>query len=277
MTVVLHMSDPHFGTEQPAVADALRRFTHEQSPALLILSGDITQRARPGEFAAARAFVDALGIARRLVIAGNHDIPLFNPAARLLTPYANYCEAFGPELEPVLDTPEVLIIGVKTTRRMRHIDGEVSAQQIERVAGRLKSARAAQLRIVVTHQPVFVINPEDEDDLLHGREPAIKSWAQAGADLILGGHIHRPYTAALHERIAGLPRRLWAVQAGTALSSRIRHEVGNSVNLIRYHGIEASGAASLRRCTVERWDYTPARSAFTLAGTLEANWESAST
>ena len=86
MTVLLQISDPHFGTEQPPVVAALERLAHEQAPDVLVLSGDITQRATAAQFRAARAFVDRLGIAPTLVIPGNHDIPLFNAAARLAAP-----------------------------------------------------------------------------------------------------------------------------------------------------------------------------------------------
>lgn len=256
MTLLIQISDPHFGTEQPAVVSALRRFVHAQSPQLTILSGDITQRARRSQFRAARAFVDSLGVPALLAIPGNHDIPLFNPVARLFRPYANYARAFGRELQPVFADDDLLVIAVNTTRHYRHTDGEIAAAQIDAVAARLAQATPRQLRIVVTHQPVCVIRSEDEPDLVRGHAAAIRRWAEVGADLILGGHIHLPYVCALASQYPDLERPLWAVQAGTAVSSRIRHEAGNSVNLIRYE------ANPERRCTVERWDYLPAQGVF---------------
>jgi 3',5'-cyclic AMP phosphodiesterase CpdA len=250
MKVTLHISDPHFGTERPPVVKALERLAHAQAPHVVILSGDITQRARKIEFTAARSFVDRLAIPSRLVIAGNHDIPLFDLATRIFRPYSRYRRAFGPDLEPVHETPELLAIGVRTTRRYRHIEGEVSSAQIERVAQRLKQARQNQLRLVVTHQPVYVTHAVDQEHLLRGHERAIHTWAEAGVDLILGGHIHRPFICELHDHVANMSRRVWAVQAGTAVSTRIRHDSNNSVNLIR-HAFDGMP----RHCVVERWDY----------------------
>lgn len=264
MRTVLHISDPHFGTERPLVVKALERLAHAHKPDLLILSGDITQRARAIEFEAARAFVERLAIPSRVVIAGNHDIPLFDVATRIFMPYSRYCRAFGPELEPVYDTPELLVIGVRTTRRYRHIEGEVSSAQIARVAQRLKQAGENQLRIVVTHQPVHVTHAVDQEHLLRGHQHAIGLWAEAGVDLILGGHIHRPFTSALHERLVDLPRRVWAVQAGTAVSSRIRHDSNNSINLIRY-GFENAPLY----CAVERWDYNNDADDFVLFNSVD--------
>jgi 3',5'-cyclic AMP phosphodiesterase CpdA len=216
-----------------------------------VLSGDITQRARRSQFAAARAFVDSLAPTPLVAIPGNHDIPLFNVGLRLLAPYANYRRAFGEELEPEFEQPQLLVVTVNTTRPYKHADGEVSPAQIQRVAARLEASPSAQLRIVVTHQPICALLPEDECNVLHGSVAAVRRWAEAGADLILGGHIHLPYVCALHERHDKVARRLWAVQAGTAVSSRVRHGASNSVNLIRY----GDGGQGPLSCAVERWDY----------------------
>jgi 3',5'-cyclic AMP phosphodiesterase CpdA len=251
MTLLLQISDPHFGTERPAVVAALLRLIDALPPDLVVLSGDITQRARKAQFSAARAFLDTLGATPALVVPGNHDIPLFDPLARLFRPYANHQRAFGVDLEPSFESADLLVLGVNTTRPYRHKDGEVSMQQIRQVAARLETADAAQLRVVVTHQPVAVTRSQDEKNLLRGRERAVTRWARAGADLILGGHVHLPYVLPLHDTFAGLPRRMWAVQAGTALSSRTRGTIDNSVNLIRY----GAGPGGPRRTTVERWDY----------------------
>lgn len=263
MSVLLHFSDPHFGTEQPAVVDALLRLAHDQQPQAAILSGDITQRARPHEFEAARRFIHQLSLPT-LTLPGNHDIPLFDLWSRFVQPYARYRKAFGDELERELETADLLAIGVNTTRWWRHKDGEVSDAQIEAVSQRLRRATAKQLRIVVTHQPVHVTKQRDEKNRLHHHEPAIRAWSAAGADLILGGHIHLPYFRSLRAHYLDLPREVWAIQAGTALSSRIRFEAPNSVNILRFD------AETNSRCIVERWDFKQAEQRFVLNDSLEA-------
>lgn len=124
---------------------------------------------------------------------------------------------------------------------------------------RQQQAHAAQLRLVVTHQPVHVIRPEDERNLLHGHREAVYAWAGAGVDLILGGHIHLPYVRPLRERFSDLPRSVWVVQAGTAVSSRVRDGIPNSVNLLHY-----TPAEQPRQCSVERWDHDAPAQRFTL-------------
>lgn len=257
MTTLLQLSDPHFGTERPAVAEALRALVRAQRPQLLLLSGDITQRATAAQFSAARAFVDSLAVPRCLAIPGNHDIPLFDLASRLLRPYARYARAFGSGLEPEFENDDLLLLALNTTRRWRHVDGELGAEQIERVARRFEAAPPGQWRVVVVHQPIAVPLAAEAHNLLHGHQAARQRWAAAGADLVVGGHIHLPYVLALPE--GSVSRPLWAVQAGTALSHRVRAGVANSVNLIHLHGAAGAGA---RRGRVERWDHQPLEQRF---------------
>jgi 3',5'-cyclic AMP phosphodiesterase CpdA len=248
MTLLMQISDTHFGTERPAVVDALVRLVHQQAPEVIVVSGDITQRATRHQFDAAREFFGRLGSAPLLAIPGNHDVPLFNLAVRMFMPFSNYRRVFGADLEPVFSSQRWLIVCVNTTRAYRHKDGEVSYAQVKRVAGLLQAAAPGQLRIVAVHQPVAVMDEADRGNLLHGRDAAVRSWAEAGADLVIGGHIHVPYVLPLHECYDHLPRPVWTVQAGTAVSMRVRKGAGNSVNLIRYCD------KSPRQCVVERWD-----------------------
>jgi 3',5'-cyclic AMP phosphodiesterase CpdA len=258
MSVVLQVSDPHFGTERAPVVEALVALARQQQPRLVVLSGDITQRARRQQFRAARAFADRLE-APVLTIPGNHDIPLFALHDRLLRPYAHFKAAFGADLEPVHHSADLLVVAVNTTRPYRHIHGEVSPTQVERVAAQLARATASQLRVVVVHQPIDVMRAQDAHNRLRGHLLAQQRWAAAGADLVMGGHIHLPYVMPL----PGLARPLWAVQAGTAVSSRVRNGVPNSVNLLRW-----GQGAPARQCIIERWDHSAADGCFQCASTV---------
>ncbi len=250
MASILQISDPHFGTERAPVLEALVRLSDQLQPELVVLSGDITQRARSTQFRAARAFVDRLGVPR-LVVPGNHDIPLFNLWGRFTRPYAGHRAAFGDELEPLYNSPGLMVLTVNTTRPARHKNGEVSAAQVQAVAKRLVQATPGQLRVVVVHQPIDVQREQDVPNRLIGHTAAQQAWAAAGADLVMGGHIHLPYVMPL----PGLARPMWAVQAGTALSQRVRAGVPNSVNVVRWHAAD-------RHCVIEQWDHAAAQDAF---------------
>jgi 3',5'-cyclic AMP phosphodiesterase CpdA len=259
---LLQISDPHFGTERLPVVAALIELARDIQPNVVVLSGDITQRARAAQFARAAAFVRRLAAPAVLAIPGNHDIPLFNVFARAFDPYAGFVAAFGSDLEPQYSSDALLVVTVNTTRPKRHKDGEVSPEQIERVARCLRHARPEQLRIVVVHQPVHVIRAQDVSNLLRGYREAAFAWAEAGADLIMGGHIHLPYVRSLNEHMAGLTRRVWVVQAGTAVSCRVRDEAPNSVNVVRY-------CAERPVCEIEQWDYAADEGRFRLDRRLD--------
>ena len=102
MRRIAHLSDLHFGAEEARIAEGLLDDLASRSPDLVVVSGDLTQRARRHQFLAARAFLDRIA-APRLVVPGNHDIPLYNLAARVARPYAEFERAFGDDLEDCLE------------------------------------------------------------------------------------------------------------------------------------------------------------------------------
>ena len=112
--------------------------------------------------------------------------------------------------------------------------------------------------MVVVHQPLAVTEARDRPNLLRGHTEARRAWADAGADLLIGGHIHLPYTVALQDG----ERRAWVVQAGTAVSSRTRPGVPNSVNIVRWSAPPADAAAAQRVCLIEQWDWSAHQRAF---------------
>lgn len=132
--------------------------------------------------------------------------------------------------------------------------------QIDRVATALAQASPRQLRVVVVHQPVAVTRAADAHDRLRGYELALPRWSAAGCDIVMGGHIHLPYVKAL----PNLPRPMWAVQAGTSVSTRIRDGMANSVNIVRC-GTDAPDGCS----RIEQWDYAAAFNAFVASKVTE--------
>ncbi|GAB3394998.1 metallophosphoesterase family protein [Azotobacter armeniacus] len=265
----MHISDTHFGTEQQPVVGAMEAHVREQGADLLVLSGDITQRARRHQFDAAQAFVQRLegyGIPETLVIPGNHDLPLYNLLSRFLCPYGNYCRHFGKELEPTFENDELLVIGLNTTHPRRRKDGRVTGDQVRAVCERLRQCDPAKLRIVVAHQPFGLIAPSDLHNLQHGAQAALTRWAEAGLDIVMGGHIHLPYVLPLSGQYPNLTREIWTVQAGTALSSRVRGRSPNSFNRLHL------GQAESKQVQVERWDYHSPTGQFVLGAHYDLYW-----
>ena len=139
MTTLLQISDTHFGTEQPAVLQALRALAEAEQVQHVLLAGDITMRARRGQFAAARAFMDSLPVQTRMALPGNHDISLWLPWRRFLWPYRLFQKYFPTafDADGVIhwDLGPIQLIGVRTTRRYRHIQGGLRRHRSPTSAG----------------------------------------------------------------------------------------------------------------------------------------------
>lgn len=264
MSVVLQVSDTHFGTERPEVVEALVDLAAQLKPDLIVLSGDLTQRARESEFAAYRAFVARLLPAPCLVVPGNHDIPLFDLVSRLTRPFSAYAASCGERLEPSYSLPDLFITGVNSVRPWRHKQGSLAAVQVEAVAQRLRRAGRSAMRVVVVHHPLDVGEGVDPGDIVLGAAEAVSAWAGAGADLVMSGHVHLPLCRALAVRYGSSAGRCWVAVAGTAVSGRTRRGWPNSVNVLRIDRFQGA-----ERRVLEQRDFDPTRAAFRLGATFE--------
>ena len=259
---VAHLSDPHFGTVVPAVQAALQKELQQNPPDLILLTGDITQRARRGQFAQARQFLDSLPPVPRLSLPGNHDLPLFDLFTRAVRPYGRYRAYIAHDLQPEFADPRIAVLCVDATSPLRHKDGALTGAQIERAAGKLARFEAP-FRLIATHQPLASVLNTDQRNVIHGASGALDRWIAAGADLFLGGHIHLPYCIEVRTRDQRQTSVL--LQAGTCLSHRVRNGIPNSYNLISLQRIGAR-----RRMLIERRDFDAASERFKTALRHEA-------
>jgi len=222
MKTVAHISDLHFGAHVPAVAKALREDLRVIAPALVIASGDFTQRARRAQFAAARDFLAALP-QPQLVVPGNHDIPLYDFTRRFLSPLGRYHRYISTDNDPVFQDDELFVVGLNTARSLTWKNGRISHEQLQSLQERLQSA-GTRLKIVVTHHP-FIPPPDGAGIDLVGRAAlAIPILLANKVDLLLAGHLHHGYVGDTRAHYPGSDRGIIAVQAGTAISHRVRHE-----------------------------------------------------
>jgi 3',5'-cyclic AMP phosphodiesterase CpdA len=246
MTVIVHISDTHFGTEMPEVVAAIKAAITSIKPDVVMLSGDITQRARPLQFRAAREFMDALPAATKLAVPGNHDIPLFAAFARVLLPYRHYRRAFQKR-EAVWSDADCCIVAFDATSRWRHTRGRLSAAQIRKG---MEAARArmkpGQILIVCAHQPLQTAWEQDHEERLIGADATAQLLAEYGADMVLSGHVHVPLITTTHNHFPALPRHFVLAGAGTAISRRIRPGAPNQFNVI---------ACEDGKMEVRSWEY----------------------
>lgn len=230
MRTIVHLSDLHFGRVVPGVLAPLRRAIEAARPHLVVVSGDLTQRARRSQFREARGFLDSLP-GPQLVVPGNHDVPLYNVFRRFLAPLAAYRDIVSADLEPHFFDGEIAVVGVNTARSFTFKGGRINPAQVARVRDKLCGLPGEVTKIVVTHHPFDV--PAGEQDQIVGRaRMALERLAHCGADLLLAGHLHEVHVGHTAHRYPMAGVSALVVQAGTATSSRTR-ESPNSFNVLR--------------------------------------------
>jgi 3',5'-cyclic AMP phosphodiesterase CpdA len=217
---VVHLSDLHFGRENPDVVEALIDTVSRMAPSVVAVSGDLTQRARRSQFRRARRFLDALPFPR-VVVPGNHDVPLFNLPARIFDPLGGYMREVTADLAPTFVDPPVVVVGLDTTRPGTVKSARVHARDVHRICEYVRQFGGDVVKILVAHHPF------DE-----GSDPEFKTLTRCGIDVILTGHLHvssSSHTASRHN-LSG--RGAVVVEAGTAVSTRLR-ETTNAFNVLR--------------------------------------------
>jgi 3',5'-cyclic AMP phosphodiesterase CpdA len=234
--IVVHVSDLHFGAQDETLAESLLVDVARQRPDLIVVSGDLTQRARRAEFRRAQGFLRQLS-GPVLVVIGNHDVPLFDLPRRLVAPTKRYERYVRSERNSVVVLSDLVAVGLDSVNRWRWKSGRVSQQQANFVREQFASCPAGQWRLLVTHHPVLPTNLS----ALLGRGPVVEACAAVGVTVLLSGHTHVPSTDLVRLEAVGHHRQAVATVAGTATSRRTRG-VANAYNVLVFAEPMAAGA-----------------------------------
>ena len=239
MRTIAHISDLHFGRIDPPVLEGLAADLAGRKPDLLVVSGDLTQRARPGQYKAAVEFLRRLPHPQ-LVVPGNHDVPMFNVAARVLAPIRNFRKYVTRDLAPVHRTDGMIVVGLNSARAFTHKSGWLSRRQLDHARRTFAEAGDGVFKVLVTHHPFIPPPREPKADVIRHGESYLPALGEAGVDLLLAGHLHLAYHDDLRSHYKASRHSILSVQAGTATSTRRRGEP-NAYNWI---------TASPQLCTV---------------------------
>lgn len=233
MIRLFHVSDLHFGAEDKAALAWFASIVREEWPDAILMTGDLTQSARSGEFEAAAQWLESLNRPTTVEV-GNHDLPVYNPLRRLFLPYRRY-KTLERMIERPLDVKGVTIAPLRTTARVQMrfnwSKGYVTPQRLAHTVRLVESASTDDLVFVTAHHPLIEAGTRTDARTRGGRR-ALSELARAGAHAVLTGHVHDPFD--IEHEVDGRTVRL--IGAGT-LSERVR-ETRPSFNEIRVVGRE---------------------------------------
>lgn len=220
---IAHLSDLHFGREVPQVVQGLLEDLRAENPALAVISGDLTQRARHEEFRRAAEFISRLPCPA-LVVPGNHDIPLWNVWERMRAPLKRFRTYIESDPQPVRRVPPFVIVGLSSVVPTRWKEGAISPEDLGPLRDSLRNDSPDAVRIVVMHHPLVHASRRSRNVVLDGLH-------DLGVRVIMSGHLHQGAFEDVPLGGTRLGHSLLWIQAGTAISSRLR-EHPNSYNVL---------------------------------------------
>lgn len=235
-TRLFHISDVHFGVEDRVALDAVAAAVAAEKPAAVVCTGDLTQRAKHSEYAAAREWFAALGVPVVLE-PGNHDMPYYNPWERFTDPFRRF-ESLRAAVSGGFESSDVVLVPLRTTvraqTRIPWSDGVVKPAALRAALAALEALKGdPRTIIVIAHHPL--LGPEGgRHNPTIGGDAAFAALAAAGAHAVISGHVHVPFDE--QRRLGG--QTLRTIGTGT-LSTRLRHDAPASWRVI---DCEAGGA-----------------------------------
>ncbi len=228
MTTFLHISDLHFGRILNDVLEGLDLSIRTIKPEMIIISGDLTQRATEKEYQQAADFLNALSIPY-FVVPGNHDLSTFRLIERFFRPWQKWKKWIQTELESQLSTKHYQLIGINSARKagfyMDWSRGRISPSQIQKITNYVVNAPKPQLQLLVAHHPFWLPAEYEARHLIGGRDEALASLKHTELDIILSGHVHTDYCHVVDGIIIS--------HAGTTTSDRLLPDTPNSFNVIQ--------------------------------------------
>jgi 3',5'-cyclic AMP phosphodiesterase CpdA len=221
----------------PSIADVLLQTIPSLNPDAIVVSGDLTQRAKRHQFEEARQFFDRMPNIPMLVVPGNHDVPLWRIFERFFKPHDLYCEIISPNLNPILKVGNVVLVGLDSTAPRRSIsNGRIDLYQLRHCAEAFATIPDDMVRIVVAHHQFAPGHDRVFDVAMPRARRAIDCFVEQRVEMILGGHLHRSYIGNSLDFFPGhhRDRGVIIVQCGTTTTSRGkgREREENTFNLI---------------------------------------------
>lgn len=255
MPCIAHISDLHFGYNDPVLVEGLREVLWQIDPDVLAVSGDLVEHATEAEFQLARSFLESLP-KPQIVVPGNHDLPFYNLWLRALDGLRNFRRYITDDRTPTYVDDQIAVIGFESAHHFPVKGGKITEKQLDMVIERFSALPDCLIRALVTHHPFDLPESAKASSLIGHARHAV--WRLAPVvDVLFAGHIHVSSSGSTSSRHKTGDHAMVFVQAGTAVSNRYKGEV-NSFNVV-HTGRSPDGN---KQVSVERYGWDQARSRF---------------
>jgi 3',5'-cyclic AMP phosphodiesterase CpdA len=221
---ILHIADVHFGPHfLERVGMGVERLIETRRPDLVVIAGDLTQRAKVEQFRQARAFVDRLPVPS-IVVPGNHDVPMYRVWERVFAPYGVYRKYFAENMEPVFEDDALFVVGINTAFNWTVKDGRFTSAALRRVRDLFAQAPPGKTRLVVAHHHLAPPPRFETRRLSDGSHEALLLFAEMGVEMVFSGHLHQTWIGNSQEYFPNRrdQRPVLLVHCGTTTSGRGR-------------------------------------------------------
>ena len=236
MLRILHGSDLQMGRPfRPRAAKALRQLAFELDPNLIVISGDLTQRAKVHEFQAAWKLLEELPQVPIVVTPGNHDVPLYRFWERLLVPYRSWNRTIPHNLDSVTVVPGATVVALNSASPWRAIvGGRLTQAQLRFARQSFDNESTDGIRVLVTHHHFVCKSAGGGGRPIPDAQLILKQIEEMEVDVVLSGHLHRAQVAMSRDVVPGESSGIPLITAGTATSRRGRGEERgiNTVNVL---------------------------------------------
>lgn len=222
MRRLLQISDVHFGRpHRPEIAAGVLRLIAQREPDLVVVAGDLTQRAKPREFAQVRQWIDSMAVPT-LAVPGNHDVPMYRFWERLFSPYGAYRKHFSANLEPVIEDDELFVIGINSAFNWTVQGGRVTPRRIRNLERQLAAAPEGKTIVAVVHHDLIPPPRFGSQQVAVNAASLVRVLASGGVRLVLSGHEHQSYCALAESYYPGVGATMVVAHSGTMTSDRGR-------------------------------------------------------
>ena len=245
-TRLAHLSDVHFGRiSDPAVVGALVDEVNGAGLDAVVVSGDLTQRARTQEFLDARAMLDAFE-PPVVAVPGNHDVRAWwhHPFDRLWRPTKRFRRYVTPERTPTLEADGLAVFGLNSAHGWTIKGGRIRPEDVLAMERYFERQPAEAFRVLTLHHHLMRLEALGEHDVSHGARGALDAARRSHVDLVLCGHLHKSHVTPVElvPPSAADPdgHRVVIASAGTATSNRGR---GSNRGVNYYNWVEVGPEA----------------------------------